>query len=161
MLDGTLFVVCLLLNNLFVLFSSILTCNCIRQTYLVAVYPLNKPSTPYCLFLTAKNIPLSFGVVLRPSKHQPYLCSNFKSSKYFRRRLLCCLFACNYLISAVFKHLNLQLHQRHLCYCSFRCIYSKHSLLFVLNGSKCLINVWCFALAFKTSTVALFQLPNL
>ena len=102
MLDWALFVVCLLVDTLFLLFSGILTCNCISRTYLVAVYSLNTPSTPCCLFLTAKNIPLGFGVVLRPSKHQPYLCSNFKSSKYVRLSLVCCLFACTYTLVLVF-----------------------------------------------------------
>ena len=66
MLDGTLFVVCLPLNTLFLLFLGILICNCIRRTYLVAVYTLNTPSTAYCSFLTAENVPLTFGVVLWP-----------------------------------------------------------------------------------------------
>ena len=106
-LDGSLFFVCLLVNMLFLLFSGILTSICIRRTYLVAVYTLNTPSTPYCLFLTAENVPLTFGVVLWPSKHRPYLCSNLQTSKYGRRCLVGCLFACKDVISAVFRHFKL------------------------------------------------------
>ena len=107
MLDGTLLFVSLLVNRLLLLFSGILTCNIIRRTYLVAVDTLNTPSTPFCLFLTAENTPLSFGVLFWPSKHQPYLCSLFDFSKYDRARLVCCAFACKYVISAVFRHFNL------------------------------------------------------
>ena len=105
-LDGALFVVCFLLNTLFLLFCGILTCNCISCAYLVAVYTVNTPSTPYCLFLTAENVPLTFGVVLRSWKHQLYLCSYFQSSKYVRRYLVCCFSACKYVISAVMRHFN-------------------------------------------------------
>ena len=41
MLDGTFFVVCLLVNTLFVLFWGILTLNCISRKYLVALYTVN------------------------------------------------------------------------------------------------------------------------
>ena len=37
MLGGTLFVICLLLNTLFLLFCSILTCNFISGTYVAVV----------------------------------------------------------------------------------------------------------------------------
>ena len=63
-LDGALFVVCLLLNTLFLLFCGILTCSCISCVYPVEVYNVNTPSRPYCLFLTAENVPLTFGVEL-------------------------------------------------------------------------------------------------
>ena len=105
-LDCALFVVYLVPNTLFLLFCGILTCNCISCAYLVAVYTVNTPSTAYCLFLTAENVPLTFGVVLRSWKHQPYLCSYFQSSKYVRRYLVCCLYACKYAISAVLRHFN-------------------------------------------------------
>ena len=63
-LDGGLFVVYFLLDTLFLLFCGILSCNCISCAYLVAVYTVNTPSTAYCLFGTAENVPLTFGVVL-------------------------------------------------------------------------------------------------
>ena len=107
MMDRGLFVVRLLVNTLFLLFSGILSSICIRRTYLVAVYTLKTRSTPYCLFLRVENVTVTFGVVLWLSKHQPYLCSNFETSKYVRLSLVCCLFACRYVISAVFRHFNL------------------------------------------------------
>ena len=64
-LGGGLFVVYFPLNTFFLLFRVILTCSCISCTYPVAVYNVNKASSPYCLFLTAENVPLTFGVVLR------------------------------------------------------------------------------------------------
>ena len=83
-LDGSLFFVCLLVNMLFLLFSGILTSIRIRRTYLFAVYTLNTPSTPYCLFLTAGNVPLTFGVVLWLWKNHAHAFSNFETSKYVR-----------------------------------------------------------------------------
>ena len=106
-LDEAFFVVWFLLNTLFLLFCSILTCNCISCAYLLAVYTVNTPSTPYCLFLTTENVPLTFGFVLWSWKHQPYLCSYFQSSKYVRRYLVCCLYACKYAISAFWGFLTL------------------------------------------------------
>ena len=79
MLDGTSFVVFLVVNMLFLLFWGILSLNCISSAYLVTVYTVNTPTTPYCLSLTAENVPLTFGVVLRSSKHQPYHCSYFQA----------------------------------------------------------------------------------
>ena len=102
MLDGTLFVVCLPLNTLFVLFSGILICNCIRRIF--AVYTQNTPSTAYCSFLTAENVRLTFGVILWPWKYPPYLCSNFKTSKHVRRYLVCYFLLS---LSTVFLHFNL------------------------------------------------------
>ena len=93
MLDWALFVVCLLVDTLFLLFSGILTCNCISRTYLVAVYALNTPSTPCCLFLTTENVPFIFDAMIWTSKHQPYDFYIFQSSEYVRRYLVCCLFA--------------------------------------------------------------------
>ena len=92
-IGGTLFVAFYFVNRFFVLFSLILTCKSINDTYPVAVYTLNTPSTTYFFFsLTAENVPFTFGVVLRPSKYQPYLCSNFETSNYVRRTLfLVCL----------------------------------------------------------------------
>ena len=77
-LDGAFFVNYFLLNTLFMLFCVILTGNCISWAYLVVVYTVNTPSTPYSFFLTAENVPLTFGVVLRSWKYQPYLCSYIK-----------------------------------------------------------------------------------
>ena len=105
-LHGALFVVYFLLNTLFLLFSGILTCNCIRCAYLVRVYTVNTSSTPYCLFLTTENVPLTFGVVLWSWKHQPNLCSYFQSCKYVRRYLVSCSSACKLFISAVLRHFN-------------------------------------------------------
>ena len=105
-LDGALFVLCFVLNTLFLLFCCILTCNWIGCAYLVAVYTVNTPSTPYCLFFVAENVPLTFALVLPSSKLQPYLCFFFQSTKYVRRYLVCCLYACKYIISAVLKHFN-------------------------------------------------------
>ena len=72
-LDGALFVNYFLLNTLFLLFCGILTCNCISCAYLAAVYTVNTPSTPYCLFLTAENVPLTFGLVLWLWKNKAHL----------------------------------------------------------------------------------------
>ena len=105
-LDGALFVVCFLLNTSFLDFCDFLTCNCLSCAYLVAVYTVNTPSKPYCLFLTAENVPLTFGVVLRSWKHQPYLCSYFQSSKYVKQYLVSCFSSCKYVISAVMLTLN-------------------------------------------------------
>ena len=80
-LDRALFVVCFVPNTSLLLFCGILTCNCISCAYLVGVYTVNTPRTPYCLFLTTENVPLTFGVVFWSWKHQPYLCSYFQSSK--------------------------------------------------------------------------------
>ena len=105
-ISGTLFIVCLSLNMLFLPFSCILTSKCINHTYPVALYTLNTPSTPYCLFLTDKNVPFNFEHVLGPSKRRSYLCSYFQTSKYVRRYLVCCLFASKYVTSAVFCTLS-------------------------------------------------------
>ena len=105
-LHDALFVVCFRLNTLFLLFCTFLTCNCISCAYIVAVYTVNRPSTRYCLFWTVENVPLTFGVVLRSLKHQPYLCSHFQISKYVKRYLVCCLSACKYTICAVLRHFN-------------------------------------------------------
>ena len=161
MLDGTLFFICLLVNMLFLLFSFILTCICIRLTYLVAVYTLNTPITLYCLFLSAENVPLTFGVVLWLSKHQPYLCSNLETSKYVRLSLVCCLLGCRYIGSGIFRHFNLQLHHPHLSCCSLHCKYTKDTLFFVSNHWKYFIYLRCYDLDFKTSTVQFLYLPNL
>ena len=56
MLGGTLFVVCFLENTLFLLFTGILTCNCINRTFLVAIYTVNTPRRPCSLFLPAENV---------------------------------------------------------------------------------------------------------
>ena len=106
-LDGALFVVSFLLNTLFLLFRGILTCNCIGCGYLVGVYTVNRPRTPYCLLLTAENIRLTFGVVLRSWKHQPYLCFYFQTSKYVRRYLVCCFSACKYVMFCCFEAFSL------------------------------------------------------
>ena len=71
-----------------------------NRTYADAVYTLNRGSTPYILFLIVKNVPFTFRAVVWPSKHQPYLCSKFETSKYNRRYFVCCLFASKYVISA-------------------------------------------------------------
>ena len=105
-LDGAFFVVCFLPNTLFPFFCGILTCTCISCAYLVAGYTVNTPNTPYCLFSTAENVPLTFGVVLRSWKHKPYLCFYFQSSKYVKRYLVCCCSACKLFISAVLRHFN-------------------------------------------------------
>ena len=78
-LDGALLVVCLLLNTLFLLFCGIWTCNCISCGYLVAVYTVNTASTPCCLFLTAENVPLTFGFVLWLLKNHAHFFSKFKT----------------------------------------------------------------------------------
>ena len=106
-LDAALFVVYFLVNTLFLLFCGILTCNCISWTYVVAVYTINTPTTPYCLFLAAENVPLTFGFVLWLWKNHVHLFSNFETSKYLRWRLVCCLFPSKYVISALLWHFNL------------------------------------------------------
>ena len=90
MLDGTWFVVCLPLDTFLVLISGISTSKYINYTYLVAVSTVNRPNTPYCLFLTAENVPLTFGFVLWLWKNHAHLFSNFETSKYLRWRLVCC-----------------------------------------------------------------------
>ena len=106
-LVGALFVVCFLLNVLFLLFCGILTGNCISCAYLLAVYTVNTPSTPYSLFLTAENVPLTFGFVFWLSENQAHLFSNFETSKYLTWRLVCCLFRSKYVISALLCVFNL------------------------------------------------------
>ena len=105
-LDRALFLVYFLLNTLFLLFLSFLTCNCISYTFLVAVFTLIIPSTAYCLFLTTENDPLTFGAVLRSWKHQPWLCPYFQSTNYIRGYLACCFSACKYVISLVLSDFN-------------------------------------------------------
>ena len=106
-LDGSLFVVYFVLNTLFLLFCGILTSSCISCAYPVAVYTVNTPSTRYCLFLTAENVPLTFGFVLWLWKNHAHLFSNFETSKYLIWRLVCCLFFSKYVISALLWHFNL------------------------------------------------------
>ena len=134
MLDRTLFVFCLPLNAFFLFISGILTSKYINYTYLVAVQTVNRPSTPYCLFLTSENVPLTFGFVLWLWRNHGHLFSNFETSKYLRCRLVCCLFPSEKLISAVLWHFSLQLHQVRLSCCSLHCKYTKHTLFFVFNG---------------------------
>ena len=73
MLDRTWFVVCLPLNAFFLFISGILTSKYINYTYLVAVQTVNRASTPYSLFLTAENVPLTFGLVLWLWKNKAHL----------------------------------------------------------------------------------------
>ena len=107
MLDGTWFVVCSPLNAFFVFISSILTSKYINYTYLFAVYTVNRPSTPYRLFLTAKNVPLTFIFVFWLWKNHGHLFSIFETCKYLRWRLVCCLFPSKYIISVLLRHFNL------------------------------------------------------
>ena len=109
-LDGAFFVVYFLLNTLFLLFCGILTCSCISCACLLAVYTVNTKSTAYCLFLTAENVPLAFGLLLWLWKNKVRLFPTSETSKYLRSRLVCCLFSSKYVISALFCHFNLQLH---------------------------------------------------
>ena len=106
MLDGTLFVVLLLVNMLFLLFWRILTLNCISRKYLVAVYTVNTPREPCSLFLTAENVPSIFVAMIWTSKHQPYHFFIFYTSKYVRRHLICCLFTSKCVFSFHFRHFN-------------------------------------------------------
>ena len=94
-LHGALFLVCFLLNTLFLLFCGFLTCNCISCAYLVAVQTINTQSTPYCLFLTAENVTLTFGFVFWLWKKHAHLFSNFETSKYLRWRLFIVYFVLN------------------------------------------------------------------
>ena len=105
-LDGGLFVAYFLLNTLFLLFCGILTCNCIRCAYLVALYTVNRPSTRYCWFLTAKNVASIFDAMISTSKHQPYHFSIFQTSKYLRRHLVCCFFSSKYVFPFDFRYFN-------------------------------------------------------
>ena len=68
-ISSTLFVVCLSLNTFFLPFCGISTCEYIKHTSSLAVDTLNTRSTPYCLFLTAENAPLTLHDVVWPSKH--------------------------------------------------------------------------------------------
>ena len=79
----------------------------INYTYLVAVSSVNGGSTPYSFFLTAENVPLTFGFFLWFSKNHGHLFSNFESSKYLIWRLVCSLFLSKYVISALLWHFNL------------------------------------------------------
>ena len=106
-LDGALVLVCFLVNALFLPFCGFLTSNCISCNYLVAVHTVNTPSPPYCLFLTAENVPLMFGFGLWLCKNHALLFSNFETAKYLRWRIVCCLFPSKYIISALFWHFNL------------------------------------------------------
>ena len=106
-LDGALFVVCFLLNTLFLLVCGILSCNCISCVYHVAVYTVTTPTTPYCLLLTAENVPLTFGFVLWFWKNHAHLFSKLETCKYLRWCLVCCLFSSKYLISGLLCLFNL------------------------------------------------------
>ena len=101
-ISRTLFVVCLSVNMFFVPFSGILTCKCINDSYPVAVYTLNTRRIPYCLFLTTENVPFIFDAAVWTSKHQGYLFSILKTSKYVLCLILntsfllvCCNLICN------------------------------------------------------------------
>ena len=62
-ISGILFVVCFSPSMFFLPFPCILTQKCINHTYLVAIYTLNTTSTtstPYFLFIIAKNLTFSF-----------------------------------------------------------------------------------------------------
>ena len=106
MLDGTLFVVFLLLNMLYWLFRGILTLNWISRKYLDPVYTVNTPREPCSLFLTAQNVPSIFDAMIWTLKHQPYHFSIFQTSKYVRQHLVCCLFASKCVFSFDFRHFN-------------------------------------------------------
>ena len=106
-LHDALFVVCFCLNTLFLLFWAFLTCNCSICAYIVAVFTVNTPSRPYCLFFTTENVPLTFGFVLWLLKNDAHLFSNLETSKYLRQHFLCCLFPFKYVISARLWHFNL------------------------------------------------------
>ena len=160
MLDGICFVICSPLNAFFLLISRFLTSKYINYTYPVPVQTVNKPSTPYCLFLTVENVPLTFGFVLWLWKNHTHLFSNFETSKYLRWRVVCCLFPSKYVISALLW-LTCSCIQQRLSCCSLHCQYTKHSLLFVFNGSKCSINLWCCSSVLKNPTVPLFLLSKL
>ena len=105
-LDGALFVACFVLYPLFILFCGILACSCISCVYPVAVYNANTPSKPYCLSLTAENVPLTFGDFLWSWKDQTYLFCYFQSSKIVARHLVRVFSACKYVISAVLRYFN-------------------------------------------------------
>ena len=59
-ISGILFVVCFSPSMFFLPFRCILSQKCINHTYLVAIYTLNTTSTPYFLFIIAKNLTFSF-----------------------------------------------------------------------------------------------------
>ena len=105
-LDGAFFFVSFVLNTLFLLFSGILTCNCISCAYLVAVYTLNRPTTRYCWFLTAKNVASIFDAMISTSQHKPYHFSIFQTSKYIRRNLVCYFLPSKCFFSFDFRHFN-------------------------------------------------------
>ena len=142
MFDGPLFVLCLLINRLVLLFS------CISRTYLVAVYALNTPKTRYCFFLTTENVPFIFDAMIWTSKHQPHHFSILETSKYVRWYLVSYFLVRKYVLCTVLLHFNLSIHQPYWSCCS------SHS-------RKCSINLWCCALALKTSSVPLLELRNL
>ena len=106
-LHEELFVVCFRLNTLFLLLCAFLTCNCISCGHPLAVYTVNRPSTPYCLFLTAENVPLTFGFVLWVWQNNAHLFSNMETSKYLRLWLVSCLFPSKYVLCALLWHFNL------------------------------------------------------
>ena len=94
-ISGSLFVFCLSLNMFFLPFSGILTCTYINHTYPAAVYTLNTRSTPYCSFLTAENVPLTFHAVVWLWKHARYFFSNLETSKYVKTALFVVLLVLN------------------------------------------------------------------
>ena len=69
---------------------------------------LNTPTTPYFFFLNAKNVIFTFLAVVSFSKHISYFCSYFKTSKYVRPHILCCLFGCKIVVSVPFCSLTLE-----------------------------------------------------
>ena len=95
-----LVVTCLSVHIFILPVCGFLTCKYINQPDSVAVYIRNTRSTLYSFFLTAAYVPLIFHAVVWPSRQQPYLCSNFESSKYVRQYLFCCLFRLKQVIFA-------------------------------------------------------------
>ena len=105
MLDGALFVVCFLVNTLFLLFCGILTCNCISRTYPVAVCTLNAPSTVCCLFWTNWKCSINlwcyasaFKTSTRPLfqlKNGSLFVVSLSVNRFFV--LFCCILTCKYI----------------------------------------------------------------
>ena len=147
MLGGTSFVVCLLVNILFVLFLQfkvylhqehlsccILTWKNIIRTFLLAVRHLLIFLVLILRFLNAKYIHCTLLVCWQsPIRTLLPLCNNFniKKHKWF---VVCYFLFSKYVRSTSFQHFNLKMHQPYLSCISLGCKETKHALYLYLKN---------------------------
>ena len=143
-LGGTFFVVCSLVNTLFLLFfavyfviespaATLLHFNLeIYHSYFAFSF-LTTVDLFYCLFRgfrTLNTYTLSCLFIDRVQKWNCYL--SVSTLLY----LVCCLLVSEYVLSTVFWHFNLEIHQSWLYPSSFHSKYTKHTLFFSLMTAK-------------------------